>query len=81
MSILNDAYDIRIGSSPVDFVYLGDQYIWPPIGSGFWTFDAQPSTLSGMKLGLSGNNNSIIFWGDGEYNRAKNGQSRSHTYL
>ena len=80
MSILNDAYDIRVGGSPVDFVYLGDKYIWPPMGSGFWTFDAQPSTVS-IALGLSGSNNSIIFWGDGKYDRAKNLQPKNHIYV
>lgn len=81
MNILNEADDIKIGSNPVDFVYLGDQYIWPMIGSGFWTFNAQPSTVS-ITVGLSGSNySSMIFWGDGKYNRAKNLQSISHTYI
>lgn len=81
MSILNYADDIKIGNTPVEFVYLGDQYIWPPIGSGFWTFEQKPSTVS-VTVGLSGiNYNSIIFWGDGTYDRATNLQTKSHTYV
>lgn len=81
MSILNEVDDIKIGINPVKYVYLGDKYIWPPTGSGFWTFEEKPSTVS-ITVGLSGvGYNSMIFWGDNTYDRATNLQSRSHTYI
>lgn len=82
MSVLNNADEIKIGNQFAKYVYLGDEYIWPPIPTtGFWTFDEMSSTVSIALTFSQSNYKSMIFWGDGTYDRASNAQLKSHTYL
>jgi hypothetical protein len=82
MSVLNDAFDIKLGDSQVDTVYLGSTLIWP--WEAFWKF---PPPTAGMILKISidtAGDDIIVDWGDGTVESlpgtASPNQYYEHTY-
>ena len=78
MSVLNNADDIKSGSSQVSRVYSAGTLVWP---TAFWTFNtpAAGTTILGSSLTLSAA--SIVNLGDGTIvNMTAPTDSIDHTY-
>ena len=78
MSILNNADDIKSGSSQVSRVYSAGTLMWP---TAFWTFNtpAAGTTISGSSLTLSAASTANL--GDGTIvNMTAPTDSLDHTY-
>jgi hypothetical protein len=78
MSVLNNALDVKTGSSQASRVYSADTLVWP---TAFWTFNAPAAgtTISGSSLTLSAGSTANL--GDGTIiNMTAPTDSIDHTY-
>tara|TARA_R110000782_G_scaffold84348_1_gene164573 strand:+ start:501 stop:746 length:246 start_codon:yes stop_codon:yes gene_type:complete len=81
MSVLNNADDIKSGSSQVSRVYSGSTLVWSNTLAALWTFNtpAAGTTILGSSLTLSAA--SIVNLGDGTIvNMTAPTDSIDHTY-
>ena len=78
MSVLNNALDVKAGSSQASRVYSAGTLVWP---TAFWTFNAPAAgtTISGSSLTLSAASTANL--GDGTIiNMTAPTDSIDHTY-
>ena len=79
MSILNNADNIKHGSSQINRVYLGSNTVWPYTAGSIWTFPDQPgATINGLSVVFT--NSVTVEWGDGDEDILSSAIPVDHTY-